>query len=165
MLPGVIHAQPNIVGVAPSGMELLLDTSSTNLVSLELAGNDEEKADKLEDILIMAGATHDEMAYLVHIAYWESKFDLAAEPYTHVAYCSDGNWGEIYAGGQFRCEDFGSTTIRTEKSYGLFQILPSTAQDHGCANDWKLNAYTQSQCAIKVARGQGLTAWSTLYLL
>lgn len=70
---------------------------------------------------------------------------------------------------QATCEEYGAVTLHREKSYGLFQILPTSADDAGCENNWEESFSSQAECAVRVRKYRqrvfgevtGFEGWST----
>lgn len=182
--------QPNIIHQAG-------DTVKVEQVNFEELGLT-EKTELLRDYLELKGEDFTNTNIWLEIARDESKktvngettfYNLHIEPITYVHTCDKSVqvnlWGykqppsnivEVHdkAEGVYQatCEDYGAVTISKEKSYGLFQILPSSARDANCSSDWKETYTGQVDCAIKLRdwRGEhistdetGYEGWSTFY--
>lgn len=104
---------------------------------------------------------------LIGLETYEQPYSLTLEPDTYVSHCSRAVsvklWGVLqspvsqielrdYPNGiwQATCEEHGAITVYTERSIGLLQILPSSANDAGCEANWQTTYQTQLACGIKI---------------
>lgn len=93
----------------------------------------------------------------------ESSYRATAVPPVEVRHCQRTNGTyyvvEVLKGRQDSCRGT-DKQVYAEKSYGIFQILPSTAK-RVCQGldltDWKL----QVRCAIQIQERSGFTQWTT----
>lgn len=93
----------------------------------------------------------------LRIAQAESGFQVTVEPESWVKHCQRSD-GSYYAVELSDCGD--DIQVHQEKSYGVFQILPSTAK-RVCELDWKDSVETQTRCAVNIKNKSGFDSWST----
>lgn len=122
-------------------------------------GNVEERRAYILEYLVwkFPELTNEEINNLVNIASKESSaHDPKIEPRSWVKHCQRPN-NTYYA------IEFGECNykeVHREKSFGIFQILPSSYKRYGCEGDIK-NVDNQINCGVKIYKKSGYGAWYT----
>lgn len=119
----------------------------------------------LEDV----GYSENDIDTFLAIGQRESGLQLDSEPPVFVKHCRRAN-GSFYVveinstGGQAECKA-GDKQVHQEKSYGIFQILPSTAKGYGCSKDLT-TLESQLECAVKLQKStKSWNHWTTYKLV
>ena len=112
-----------------------------------------------------AGYSKTDIETFLKIGQLESGLQLDSVPPVFVKHCKRAN-GTYYVveinkqGRQDYCRT-GDVEVHQERSYGIFQILPSTAKDYKCNKDLT-TLEGQLDCAIKLQKSsKGWNHWST----
>lgn len=141
------------------------------LITESLPSDYSHKKEMVLMYLRSLGASEDDILVWDKVITHESDYNLDALPPTWVKHCQGANGAYAkelwdYGNGikwQYECSFEGATEIKQEQSFGLFQILPSTWEGHGCEGD-QTNWMDQSRCAVKIKNQSGFTQWSTYFL-
>lgn len=178
---GVVSVQKVYTGNVPESANVILvseskpikaptpkrDWRAIDFVSLPYL----KKVDLLKKRLVKIGVPKSEIATYVRIATNESCkhqsgttncMNPSVTPYTEVRHCQrqDGSYFVVEISNGYQASCGSAKQVRSEKSLGIFQILPSTWKGHECKGD----AYSwldQVDCAKKIRDLSGFTQWST----
>lgn len=140
------------------------------LITEELPKDYNHRKEMVLMYLRSLGESEEDIATWDRIITQESNYDPTIEPPTFVVHCEGGSIAELtdYGNGvmwQYECAMDNLREIKREKSFGIFQILPSTWELAGCEGavskagnnqPW----IAQADCAIKVRSLQGWKAWA-----